>query len=176
MIDRHSSQILKPANNPEQPNNKKKKTVRKEEWEEAIKGGNKEDIEFLKNQTKEGSEKLQGFFKFKICLPADWDVKIFERCRDWLTNELGFEELLYGDSFAYSHPTIKVCTRTLASTTNTHSAPFIFIYSPVSFTPPSPRTPSTRIARHPTSFWSTPRQQQGEEWGQGLVELRCLQE
>ena len=110
--DRYGIQPLKSLGGTTTDANSKKKKPKKEglkeEFEKTILDGNEEDIAFLKSRTEESSKHyLPSFYKLSFLLPSDWNCDRTTRCRLWLES-LGFEEKIYGDSFAYIHATKKV--------------------------------------------------------------------
>lgn len=79
--------------------------------EKSMDLGHDEDIIFLISQTEGNSHNLMnlGFTKLCFVFPNGWKVERQNRCRTWLTENLGFTESLLGNSsVAYSNSRTKV--------------------------------------------------------------------
>lgn len=74
--------------------------------------GHDEDILFLISQTEGNNHNLVtlGFYKLCFVFPIGWKWERQNRCRTWLTENLGFKEIVVGDSLAYSNDKTKVMT------------------------------------------------------------------
>lgn len=70
--------------------------------EKAIRLGTNDDLLFLISQT-EGEHSLLGFFQLGFVIPPEWDSHRQNRCRTWLMVNLGFQERIFGNTFAYTH-------------------------------------------------------------------------
>lgn len=81
--------------------------------EKSMDLGHDEDILFLISQTEGNNHNLVGLGYIKLCFvfPNGWKVERQNRCRMWLTENLGFTESLLGNSsIAYSNNRTKVRT------------------------------------------------------------------
>jgi len=86
--------------------------------EKSMDLGHDEDILFLISQTEGNNHNLVGLGYIKLCFvfPNGWKVERQNRCRTWLTENLGFTESLLGNSsVAYSNNRTKVDSRRFQS-------------------------------------------------------------